>query len=88
MENDTHKKPASGGVGMVLSDRKLRELLAEANDMDGQMVIGEVSVKVAVKAMRAALRHRDELDTNHKCECTFLCKFCREKRDELEKGHE
>lgn len=31
---------------------------------------------------------RDEQDANRKCDCTFLCKFCRGKRDELEKGHE
>ncbi len=36
-------------------DRKFRELLAEANGEEGQMIMGKVSVKVAIKAMRAAI---------------------------------
>jgi hypothetical protein len=31
---------------------------------------------------QAALRYRDE---HHKCECLYMCKFCRERRDEQEK---
>jgi hypothetical protein len=96
MTTDTHKKPASGdGEREAFEKWYSVEYALPGNppldmtyDIRSDGSYGVPQRNTAWIAWQAALRYRDELDANRKCDCTFLCKFCRERRDELEKGHE